>query len=323
MIREERLQAYKMAMDPNFALSQTLAKVLASIPHLKGDDGYTPVKGKDYFTDEELSQIIAYIRSQLKDGESGEKGDKGDKGNTGLTGKTGEKGIDGETPICGVDYYTSTDEDKLLKKILAKIPKPKDGVSVKPEEVTKIVMGNLEKIRKDDHKAIVNEILNNPVLRMLLHGGGSSSGGTTSPLTTKGDIYAFSTVNDRLPIGVNGQVLSSDSTQPTGLKWITNAGGSGITRSINVVAGNTTAASAVSIDYVYFCSTVMTLTLPTAIGNTNRYTVIHKDTSTLTIATIGGQTIAFYPPAPATTATVTVQGTVIEIYSDGTNWWTI
>ena len=224
MIREERLQAYKMAMDPNFALSQTLAKVLASIPHLKGDDGYTPVKGKDYFTDEELSQIIAYIRSQLKDGESGEKGDKGDKGNTGLTGKTGEKGIDGETPICGVDYYTSTDEDKLLKKILAKIPKPKDGVSVKPEEVTKIVMGNLEKIRKDDHKAIVNEILNNPVLRMLLHGGGSSSGGTTSPLTTKGDIYGFSTVNARVPVGADGLFLVADSTQPLGVKWASSAG---------------------------------------------------------------------------------------------------
>lgn len=48
-------------------------------------------------------------------------------------------------------------------------------------------------------------------------GGG---GGTTSPLTTKGDIYTYSTVNDRLPVGSNGQFLTADSTQSTGLKWV-------------------------------------------------------------------------------------------------------
>lgn len=216
MTRDERLQAYKIATDPNFALSQTLAKVLASIQQIKGDDGYTPIKGKDYFTNDELSQIIAYIRSQLKDGIDGKDG-------IGIDGKDGRNGIDGETPIRGVDYYTSNDEDKLLKKVLSKIPKPKDGISVKPEEVTKIVMGNLEKLRKDDHTSIVNEILNNPVLRMLLHGGGSSAG-TTSPLTTKGDIYGFSTANARVPVGADGLFLVADSTQALGVKWASSAG---------------------------------------------------------------------------------------------------
>lgn len=51
----------------------------------------------------------------------------------------------------------------------------------------------------------------------IIGGGG---GGGSSPLTTKGDIYTFSTVNDRLPVGNNGQILSADSTQATGLKWI-------------------------------------------------------------------------------------------------------
>lgn len=45
--------------------------------------------------------------------------------------------------------------------------------------------------------------------------------GAGSPLTTKGDVYTFSTVNARLPVGTNGQVLSSDSTATTGLKWVT------------------------------------------------------------------------------------------------------
>lgn len=43
--------------------------------------------------------------------------------------------------------------------------------------------------------------------------------GSASPLTTKGDLYAFSTVDDRLPVGTNGQMLFADSAESTGLLW--------------------------------------------------------------------------------------------------------
>ena len=52
-------------------------------------------------------------------------------------------------------------------------------------------------------------------------GGG---GGGSSPLTTKGDLYGRSASGDaRLPVGSNGQILSADSAEATGLKWVTPA----------------------------------------------------------------------------------------------------
>ena len=46
----------------------------------------------------------------------------------------------------------------------------------------------------------------------------------TSPLTTKGDIYGFSTVDDRVPVGTDGQILSANSVNPIGVEWIDNLG---------------------------------------------------------------------------------------------------
>lgn len=48
--------------------------------------------------------------------------------------------------------------------------------------------------------------------------GGSSS---TSPLTTKGDLYTYSTTNARQAVGSNGTGLYADSTQTNGIRWTT------------------------------------------------------------------------------------------------------
>jgi len=45
---------------------------------------------------------------------------------------------------------------------------------------------------------------------------------SASPLTTKGDIYTYSTADARLPVGLDTQILIADSSTPTGLKWGSN-----------------------------------------------------------------------------------------------------
>ena len=61
-------------------------------------------------------------------------------------------------------------------------------------------------------------------LLCLLHSNAFASGlnfRKKSPLTTKGDIFTFSTVDARLGVGSDGQVLSLDSAEATGIKWAT------------------------------------------------------------------------------------------------------
>ena len=50
----------------------------------------------------------------------------------------------------------------------------------------------------------------------------SQAASSASPLTTKGDVFTFSTSGARLGVGTNGQVLQADSTETTGLKWVTS-----------------------------------------------------------------------------------------------------
>lgn len=47
---------------------------------------------------------------------------------------------------------------------------------------------------------------------------------TTVPLTTKGDLLGYNSAPARIPIGIDGQALVADSTNPLGLKWGTPAG---------------------------------------------------------------------------------------------------
>ena len=49
-------------------------------------------------------------------------------------------------------------------------------------------------------------------------------GGAGSPLTTKGDLYTYTTTDARLGVGANGTVLTADSAEATGLKWAAAGG---------------------------------------------------------------------------------------------------
>lgn len=83
--------------------------------------------------------------------------------------------------------------------------------------------------------------------------------------------------------GNAGQYLLTDGNGITQWASVTAAGGSGITRNISVITANTTAGSAGSVDYVYFAEGGMSFTLPTAVGNTNLYTLKNNSGSSVLV----------------------------------------
>jgi hypothetical protein len=90
--------------------------------------------------------------------------------------------------------------------------------------------------------------------------------GGSSPLTTKGDVYTYSTTDTRLGVGANDTVLTADSSTATGLKWAAPAGGGGMTLlSTTTLSGATTTISVAS-GYNYITGVVTGVTNNTANG---------------------------------------------------------
>lgn len=84
-----------------------------------------------------------------------------------------------------------------------------------------------------------------------------STGSAASPLTTKGDLYGFSTLDARIPIGANATVLTADSSQALGLKWAAPAGS---TPSFSLLGtGTTTSGSTVTVSGISGVNTILVL----------------------------------------------------------------
>lgn len=110
--------------------------------------------------------------------------------------------------------------------------------------------------------------------------------------------------------GNSGKYLKTDGTTAS---WATPAGGSGITRTVVVTSGNVSAGSTANTDYVYIIAGNHTVTLPTAVGNTNRYTVKNNHTSSVALAFNGSET------ADGGGVTLAPKSSV-DLISDGINW---
>jgi hypothetical protein len=201
-----------------------------------------------------------------KQGPQGVQGIQGVKGDAGRDGTPGYNGVDGKDGKDGTSLDFKWDGTKLgIKKSDSKAYIFTDLATAK-EGWTSDIMGSTKRFRLVSSGAgtsIINGVGNRQAtLKSLVAGSNvtitdngtsitiaaSGGGAGSSPLTTKGDVWGFSTVDARIPVGTDGQVLTADSAQALGVKWATPSGGGGLSAiAAYSTLSNNTALSAVPV----------------------------------------------------------------------------
>lgn len=119
-----------------------------------------------------------------------------------------------------------------------------------------------------------------------MSGGYDNSVGGASPLTTKGDLYGYSSADARIPVGTNGQVLTADSAQTLGVKWATPTG-------IASINADTTSAQTIVAGAGMKVATAAGATTVTAIRSLMQFKIV--DDSTLLV--VGDGQLIFCIPS--------------------------
>lgn len=108
---------------------------------------------------------------------------------------------------------------------------------------------------------------------------------------------------------------NNDNLKTTDLTIAGTGGGSGITRSISTVSVSSVVAATASTDIVVIVGAGVKLTMPTAVGNTNLYTIKNKFASSVMVAANGAETIDGDANIILATKYVSV-----DLISDNANW---
>lgn len=107
--------------DP-FTYDDFTAEQLAALkgePGTPGKDGYTPVKGVDYFDGKNgVDGKDGYTPQKGVDYFDGKDGKDGADGQPGSPGANGKDGVDGKTPVKGADYWTAADKQEIMNDIM-------------------------------------------------------------------------------------------------------------------------------------------------------------------------------------------------------------
>lgn len=289
-----------------------------------GKDGFVPVKGKDYFTKEDKEEVLLSTLARIR------------------MPKDGEDAVVDEEKLKESIIEKLREEDMLgVKKLSGEVSSYRNQLAMKQAGQhgggdTVVAGTNISIVTNANGQKVISATGSGTgsvtdVSVVSANGfAGSVANSTTTPAITisttvtgilKGNGTAISAAvantDYQVPINLTTTGTSGAATfDGTTLNIPQYTGGSGgISRSIASVAVNTNAGAASSTDYVYLVSGTTTITMPTAVGNTNRYTIKRVGTDPVTIAFTGAET-----GDGSATLLLNVQYDSLDLISNNTNW---
>lgn len=159
------------------------------------------------------------------------------------------------------------------------------------------------------------------LMNLLAQKGG---GNMNRNIAIGGNVSVLSKYTD-INIKAGANMTISYTTNPvtkyTDITFASSGGGSsvgGTVRSINNISTSQVAGDTAGTDYVYICSAGINLTLPTAVANTNQYTIKNISNSSVLVTTDGSDTID-----TDTNIIMPLKFTSVDLISDQTSNWNI
>jgi len=145
---------------------------------------------------------------------------------------------------------------------------------------------------------------------VLLPGSGTGIG-------SDGGVFIAQDATDTFRGKLNMANISADRTFtfPDQDGTIALVGGSGISRTVVTTSGSLTLGAAASTDYTYFVAGAHTLTMPTAVANTNRYSLKNNHSAAITVDTTSAQTI------DGGSTLILQPNDAVDLMSNNSNWF--
>jgi len=213
MDKKQKLELLKDIKNPLRITNRDVEDLKSRVDKIEQDPPL-PIKGVDYFTEEELQGMCEYVQSQIHQGVDGEQGIQGEKGEQGIQGETGPQGEQGPAGRNGIDGETP-DINKIIKEVIKQIPKPKDGKSPDILEVVALVKKELNLPETD------KVMMKDDLITFLKKGGFRGGGATLLSQLQDVNLSNLTQTNGKYDLGsgkvktiVAGSNITVDSTDP-------------------------------------------------------------------------------------------------------------
>ena len=169
--------------------------------------------------------------------------------------------------------------------------------------IQKDLEASIKKLRTDTMSAMGTQRGGGNANRNIMIAGNSST------------LSRYTDINFKPGNNVTLTYTNNDNLKTTDITITSTGGGAGTSRNISTVSVSSVVAATASTDIVLIVNQGVQLTMPTAASNTNLYTIKNTSTSSVLIATTGGETID-----TSSNLVLATQYTSVDLISDNSNW---